>query len=128
MHRGFGVLLIAVLAGGCGGGHDRIDKGVAERLARQADAIAVSLERGDGCSAARRVQELRGQARAAIVRGEIPMRLRAPLRASLGSLAGRVVCRPRAVVPPPPPEPDDEDGHDHGKGKGHGNGHGKGKR
>ena len=41
------MLLVVVLAAGCGGGHDRIDHQVAEGLARQADAVAVSLGNGD---------------------------------------------------------------------------------
>ena len=120
----FGVLAVA----GCGG-HERIDKGVAERLAQRADAVAVSLERSDGCAATRDARALHVEVRSAIRRGEIPARLRQPLRTAAASLESRIVCTPPAVAPPPPPAPvehGDKDGHGHGKAKGHGKGHGKG--
>jgi hypothetical protein len=95
---------------------------------RQSEAVAVSLRRGDGCTAARRPRALRRQVRAAIVRGDIPRRLSAPLQASVSSLERRIVCKPHAVDPPPPPprpRADDED--ESGRGKGHDKGkrHGK---
>ena len=125
------MLFLAAVVAGCGGVHDRIDGSVAERLARQADSVAVSLERRDGCAAAREARGLRSEVSASIDRGEIPKRLRQPLRASVASLLRRIVCPPPAVAPPPPPvQPADEGDHDegHGKGKGHGKGHGWGKR
>ena len=119
---------VALLAG-CGG-DDRIDRGAADRLARQSSAVAASLARDDGCQAAARLATLRRDARAAMADGRVPARFQPQLRAALTRLQGEIVC-----TPPPPPQPaaheedegDEEPGNGNGKGKGHGREKGKGK-
>jgi hypothetical protein len=121
--------LVAVAAG-CGGDSNGIDRSAADRLARQSEAVAASLDRGDGCAAARQARALRSQTSAAIVQGAVPDRLRRQLQTAVTSLERRIVCRPPAVAPLPPPPPqgqDEGDGDGRHEGKGKGKGHKKGK-
>jgi hypothetical protein len=124
-----GVLLLAVaLAAGCGGAGDRaarvprLPADVARVLAAQSDALAVSLERNDACTAARRAADLRKAANAAVASGRVPVAFRR-------KLAGAVTRLTAAVQACTPPDEDEDEGggHDNGKHKGKGKHGGKGK-
>src|SRR6266511_3913046 len=119
-----GVLLLAVaLAAGCGGAGDRaarvprLPADVARVLAAQSDALAVSLERNDACTAARRAADLRKAANAAVASGRVPVAFRR-------KLAGAVTRLTAAVPACTPPDQDEGEGegggHDNGKHKGKG--------
>jgi hypothetical protein len=109
-----GVLLLAVgFAAGCGDGGDRaahvprLPANVARVLAARSDALAVSLEQNDACTAAR-----------------VPVAFRR-------KLAGAVTRLTAAVPACTPPDQDEGEGegggHDNGKHKGKGKHGGKGK-
>jgi hypothetical protein len=101
-----------VLLASCGGAErSGIPSGTAEALARQSDGIAVALERGDRCEAARLADELLTTGRAA----RLPRAYRSPLLDTANSLAARVNC-----PPPPPPAPPEKHEKKHHKKKGHG--------
>jgi hypothetical protein len=121
---------------------------LAERLAAQSDAIAASVDLGDGCKALRQLRELERASERAIAAQRIDAALHGELRENLRALRARIDCEPASTpLPAPPPataiedavEADevddeaDEDEDDGGKGTekdketGKGNGQGKGK-
>ena len=125
---------------------------LAERLAAQSEAIAASVDLGDGCKALRQLRELERASERAIAAGRIDAALHSELRETLRVLRAQIDCEP-APTPPPAPPPataiedpvgaddedeveadDEEDGtdededDDEGKGKGgQGQGQSKGK-
>jgi hypothetical protein len=139
------ILLLCTLAlAACGGSRGpSIDADVAEKLARQADAVA---QTADPCAARTHARILRRQAVAAINAGRIPASFQEPLLARANELADELALRclpvPAASTPAPSPPPvtirvpsgprghgwgkhDKHDKHDKG-GKHHGHGgHGR---
>jgi hypothetical protein len=113
-----------VLAAGCGGHGSkqkprvtgpRIPAAVAQRLARESDAVATSLDAGDRCAAAARAQALQRDTIARI--GSVPAQLQETLQGTVNDLVDRVgpVCSER---------PPAAGGKAKGKGKGHEKKHG----
>lgn len=111
------VSAVAVLAG-CGAAREdaraAIPAEVAGDLARRSTSIARTLDRGDGCAAARQARQLRDGVERAIAARRVPAELRSELRRRAARLARSIVCLPRApTAAGPPPERDhEEDGHD----------------
>lgn len=90
------VAAAAVLAGCGSGGSDQaaggLPRDVASRLARQSEAAAQSLDRGDPCAAARRAKTLSAQVERAITDGRIPAALAGEVRRRAVRLADSIVC------------------------------------
>lgn len=111
----------------------RLPTGTASRLAAAADAVAVALDRGDGCLAEQRASQLAAQEQTAIASGQVPPVLEPELRRRVQALSSAIHC-----APPPPSassqattlsesQPDNGPGDAHDPGR-HGKGHkGKGK-
>jgi hypothetical protein len=136
------ILLLCTLAlAACGGSSGpSIDAEIAEKLARQADAVA---QTADPCAARTHARILRRQAVTAINAGRIPAPFQEPLLARANELADELALRclpvPAASTPAPspppvtiraPPGPRGHDGGKHDKhdkgGKHHGHGgHGR---
>lgn len=124
---------------------------LADRLAAQSEAIAASVDLGDGCKALRQLSQLERASERAIAAGRIDGALHTELRETLRTLRAQIDCEPASTPPPAPPpatasedavEADDEDAveaddeengtdededDDEGKGKGKGKGKEKGK-
>lgn len=111
-----GCLLLALLVAGCGGSRvlgrtppPKLAHALGQRWAREASAIAVAAQSGDGC----RAQQLAGSLaqQVALKSSSVPARLRTPLLASVTELANRTKCvqiehptgPPHKEKPPPPP-------------------------
>jgi hypothetical protein len=114
-----GILAAIVAAAGCGSSSaPTLPRDAALSLARQSDAVARALDRGDPCAAARLARALRRQADSASSSGRVPRALAPELRRRAARLASSIVCLPPPPPPPPPPPAE------HGK-KEHGKGHDK---
>jgi hypothetical protein len=93
----------AAFLAGCGGGADvppdqaAIPAGVAEDLARQADAVAERFEAGATCEAAQLADELQSAAIKAVNAGDIPAEFQEDLQATANELVNEINC--------PDPEP-----------------------
>lgn len=128
------VSLPALAACGGGGGTPAIAPAVAQRLARQADAVAAGAAKGDGCAAARHAATLQAATIRAINAHAIPARFQEGLLGRANELVSELqaTCLPapaaaptatapvqRAPAPPRPHGPghDHPHGHDHGPGK-----------
>src|SRR5262245_53589240 len=133
--RLFGVLVLSALAAGlvlvgCGGEKQaaprapKLPRDVARSLAAKSDALAVSLERGDSCTGAKKTLPSERSAREAVSAGRIPPAFRRPLLSVVDRLgAGKPICAP------PPPQPVEQSrARTGGSGPGHGNVKGEGKR
>jgi hypothetical protein len=101
------ILLLCTLAlAGCGGSRGpSIDAGLAEKLARQADAV---VQATDPCAARTHARILQRQAVAAINAGRIPASFQEPLLARANALADELALRclpvPAASTPAAPPQ------------------------
>jgi hypothetical protein len=119
-------LLFAACGGGTsspsgGAGHPagpKIARAVAFQLASQADRVAADLRAHDGCRARDDAALLQRAASDAIVNGDVPAPLAAPVASSVAALAERIVCHP--------PTPPGREHHHHGHGDGNGQGDGGG--
>jgi hypothetical protein len=130
------VAAVVVASAGCGSSSaPSLPSDVALPLARQSDAVARALDRGDSCVAAKLAATLRRKADAAVISGRVPSRFTEELRLRTSRLAAAIVCTPAPPLPPPPPPPPPPallppppSAHE-GKepGKGHGRGHQKSK-
>jgi hypothetical protein len=125
---------LAAVAAACGGGEQAsaptLAEPLAERLAAQSEAVAASVDLGDGCTAQRQLGELERASERAIAAGRIDAALQGELRATLRALRAGIDCDPApapASAPPPPTtaieepanaEAEVEDEDDEGKGKG----------
>ena len=127
------LLGVAVLAGCGGGGKPAIDPAVAQRLARQADAVAASSAARNPCAAAHSAAALQAATIRAINAHEIPERYQETLQTRANELVAelRPECLPSVTAAPTAPTPaqapvvgEPGRGRDHGHGKQHG--HGKG--
>ncbi|PWU24530.1 MAG: hypothetical protein C5B48_05930 [Candidatus Rokuibacteriota bacterium] len=74
-----GILVLAVLLGGCGGGgtpqarrSPHIPRALARDLAGRSDQVALTLERGDACAARGQIASLAQATRQAVVSGRVP--------------------------------------------------------
>jgi hypothetical protein len=127
--RRIGVVLVAVVLGGCGGGggpaaaRPQLPHALGAQLAAQADAVQASLARGDSCAALGQAGRLRQMVASAIAAGQVPGALRQPLSSSAEALAGEIVCTPAPPRPRKDHRPGKRPGHDHGDGHDHGPGH-----
>jgi hypothetical protein len=134
------ILACAVVLAGCGGSSGpRIDRAVATKLARQADAIAASHDR---CTARTHARILQRQTIAAINAGRIPAAYQETLQARVNEIAAGLALgcltapapgatttvavattpAPVVVVPAPQvrgPGPGRAHGHGRGEPKGH---------
>jgi hypothetical protein len=127
----------ALALAGCGGEERRTEPSptlpaaLAERLARDADIVAVRLEAGDPCGAASAAERLRRQAIAAVNGPAVPSALEEELLSNVQSLFDRTARACSAAATPAPPaaadveEADEDEDGDRG---GNGRGKGKGKR
>lgn len=100
----FVVLAAAAALTGCGssaseGERAALPRDVAARLARDSDAVALSVGRGDSCTARRRARALRATIEGAIADRRIPAELQAELRQRASSLVKAIECV--ASAPPP---------------------------
>jgi hypothetical protein len=102
----------------CGGGQrgtpkrpSQLPRALAHSWARQANAVAATLARGDGCTAQRLAATLQSQVIAAVNARQVPRRFLEPLTSGVNELTSRIVC-----TPPRPAAPGD------GEHKGHGHG------
>jgi hypothetical protein len=71
----------------------------AARLARDSDAVAISVSRGDTCTALSQARALRARIERAIADRRIPAELHAELRQRASSLVKAIDCV--AAAPPP---------------------------
>lgn len=129
------ILLLGLPAlAGCGGGGGRppLAPAVADRLARQADAVAASAAAGQLCTAARHATALQAATIRAINAHEIPLRYQEPLQARTTELVAELQpeCLPTPAAaptgPPPAARPAGPPPGRHEHGHGHGHGHGGG--
>lgn len=100
----FVVIAAAAALAGCGssaseGERAALPRDVAALLARQSDDVALSVGRGDSCTALRRARALRASIERAIADRRIPAELHAELRQRASSLLKAIDC----VVSAPPP-------------------------
>jgi hypothetical protein len=95
----------------------RLPHALGARLAGQADAIAASLERDDGCDAQKRLLALRIALNRSLA--QVPRRLREDLSVGVNAIGERVRCVPAVAS--------EGEGDQPGKGKGRGKHKGKGK-
>ncbi len=123
MRRLIPIVCGCVLAAGCGSERaaapqqPKLPRQLAQRLARESDAVSAALARGDACRAASLAARLRGDATASI--GQVPPRLQEPLSSGVNAVVARIpACTPPAAPPQARP-------HDKGKHKGRDK-HGKG--
>ena len=98
---------VLALAAACGGGDARpeepgLPRAVAERLARESEAIADKLDAGDVCGAAQQADTLVDSVEQAITAGGVPDAFQAELTANAQQLQNDVNC----PQPQPPPAPD----------------------
>lgn len=111
------LFVVALATTACGS--DGFPPSVARELGAQADAIALSLEAGDGCEAKVLTARLRSDADAAIARGDVPASLIAGLSQRIAALE-EIRCALPTPTPTPTPTQTGRDrrhgGHD-GKGK-----------
>ena len=115
--------LAVVAASGCGGGGSadsppQLPHALGTQLAAQADAVEASLARGDDCGAEAQAEELRQMISQAVSADQVPVRLRAALSRSAGSLAGEIVCAPAPTAAGPPADGNGQ-GEDQGPAKDH---------
>lgn len=118
------------LAGCGGGGKPAIEPGVAQRLARQADAVAASAAAGKACAAARHATALQTATTRAINAHAIPPRYQETLLARATELVSelQVACLPSPAAAAPSPQPEEPGPASAPPGKGHGHGHGHGEK
>ena len=111
----------------CGGGGTRaapppkLPHELASALARQADAVAASLERGNACAARAEAERLRRAVTAGI--GEVPGALQEDLSAGANILLDKI--RPCVLPAPAEEQHGKKKGHDKHKHKDKGKGRGK---
>jgi len=118
------VILACAGAAACGGGSagsasqsargPAIPWAVATDLAARADAIAVSLDAQNGCTARDQARQLGTAVDAAISAGQVPASLQPQLQATAARLVADIRCAPPAppAKKPKPPGPDHKH-HDH---------------
>lgn len=112
MIRRGAVLLVLVLAAGCGGAHTTtprqptLPRALAQSLRTQADDVAAALTVGDGCLAQQRALSLQASVIAAVNTRRLPPRFQETLVGSVNDLVSRITC-----VPPPAPAPAPDAGH-----------------
>ncbi|MGZ4389857.1 MAG: hypothetical protein ACXVZL_10795 [Gaiellaceae bacterium] len=121
---------VAVLAGCGGGGRPAIAPAVAQRLAKQADAVAAGASAGNACAAARSAAALQTATIQAINAHQIPERYQETLQTRANELVAelRPECLPAVTAAPTAPAPvvtPTGRGHGHGPDRKH-HGHGKG--
>lgn len=103
-----GVVLALAACGGNGGDappeEPGLPPGLAERLAKESEAVADKLDAGDQCGAAEQADVLEDAVEQAIAEGKVPDVFQAELTAAAQKLQSDVNC----PQPPPPPagEPD----------------------
>ena len=132
------VAAVVVSSAGCGSSSaPPLPSDVALPLARQSDAVARALGRGNSCVAAKLAATLRRGADTAVASGRVPSRFTEELRLRTSRLASAIVCTPAPPPPPPPlapppppppallPPPSAHEGKE--PGNGHGRGHHKSK-
>jgi hypothetical protein len=107
------VRLLAVVAVGaalsaCGGSQDapspKLPATLANDLAGQSEAIAASIDSGDGCRAADQARRLQQAVERAIATNDVPPVLQGPLRAAVN----RVVTDVAPLCEPPAPQEKEE--------------------
>ncbi len=99
------VATLAVLAAaGCGGARQaaapepKLPRALAQSWAQQADAVAASIDAGDGCTAQLRAVGLQTQVVQAVDGHQVPRRFVEPLVAAANDLVARIACTPAPVV------------------------------
>ena len=100
------VATVAVLAAaGCGGARHaaapeppKLPRALAQSWAQQADAVAASIDAGDGCTAQLRAVALQTQVVRAVDGHQVPRRFVEPLVAAANDLVARIACTPAPVV------------------------------
>jgi hypothetical protein len=123
---------------GCGGEETQreaaptLPPALAERLARDADAVADRLDAGDPCAAVPVALRLRTRAIEAVNGPAVPAALKEELLSNAQAVYDRAAqacskARPAPAPPPPATEAEDEDDEDDENGNGRGKGKGKGK-
>jgi len=104
------ILLVGVPAlAGCGGGGGKpaIAPSVAQRLAKQADAVAAGAAAGNACAAARRATAFQTATIRAINAHQIPRRYQETLQARATELVAELQpeCLPAVTAAPTAPAP-----------------------
>lgn len=105
---GAAVVAAGLAGAACGASDDDralLPAAVAADLAERSETVAQTLQRGDGCGAARQAEQLQTAVDRAVAGGHVPVELRAELRRRASDLARSIVC----VRPPPVPAGDEED-------------------
>ena len=125
------LVLLALVAAGCGAAKHaaaplapRLPRALAQSWARQADAIAASIDAGNGCTAQSQATALRVQIVQAINAHKVARGYLEPLTATVNELPSRISCTPPPVVTVP--SHGKSHGKSHGNGQGNGNGNGDG--
>ena len=112
---------LAFVLAACGSEGPTMPPEVADGLAAQADAIAATIDGGDGCAARQQIDALRGDVTARREAGDLDVALADELISALDDLERQISCSP-------PPDDDEEAGdeeekeRDEGEGEGRGNG------
>ena len=117
------VILACAGAAACGGGSagsasqsasgPAIPRAVATDLAARADAIAVSLDAQNGCTARDQARQLGTAVDAAISAGQVPASLQPQLQATAARLVADIRCAPAPPAKKPKPPGPDHHHHDH---------------
>jgi hypothetical protein len=100
---------VFLLVAGCGGSAETPPPQLPARVAATLDAEAADVEEAldanDPAAALAQAEELRAAAEAAIAAGDVPRRLRRPLRSGIGALIASIEVPEEPPPPPPPPPP-----------------------
>ena len=93
------VLVLLLLASGCGGGDEGgLSSDVAERLAVRSESVAAEVEAGDACGGRVEAEALQREAIAAVNAGDVPGKLQEDLLGSVNALLAAIGCDPAVAL------------------------------
>ena len=92
------MLVLVLLAAGCGGEERELSSDVAERLAVRSESVAAEVEAGDACGARVTAEALQAEAIEAVNDGEVPGELQEELLGSANALLAAIECDPPVAL------------------------------